>query len=46
MFVNVLKGNKIILTQIPTESLWDKIRVGKFYDGTVKDIRDLEHWWN
>jgi ribosomal protein S1 len=38
---DVIKGNKIILTQIATESLWDKIRVGKFYDGTVKDIRDF-----
>ena len=38
---DVLKGNKIILTQIPSESLWDKIKVGKFYDGTVKDIKDF-----
>lgn len=32
---DILKGNKIILTQILRESLWDTIRVGNVKTGTV-----------
>ena len=34
---DVLKGNKIILTQVITESLWDKIKVGKILKAKVID---------
>jgi ribosomal protein S1 len=37
----IIKNNKIILTQILKESLWDTIRVGKVLDGKVKDIKNF-----
>ena len=33
----VLKGNRIILTQIDSVSLWDTIDVGQNIEGTIKD---------
>jgi small subunit ribosomal protein S1 len=38
---DILKGNKLILTQILRETLWDKIRVGKVLDGTVRDVKNF-----
>lgn len=35
----IVKGNKVILTQILKESLWDTIKVGKILNGKVKDIK-------
>lgn len=35
----IIKKEKIILTQILKESLWDDISVGKVYSGVVKDIK-------
>jgi ribosomal protein S1 len=35
----VLSKNKIILTQILRESLWDTIEVGQVIEGTVKDVK-------
>lgn len=35
----VIKHNKIILTQILKESLWDNIKVGKVLDGKIRDIK-------
>lgn len=37
----IIKNNKIILTQILKESLWDSIKVGKVLDGKVKDIKNF-----
>jgi len=37
----IIKGNKIILTQILKESLWDVIKVGKVLDGKIKDIKNF-----
>ena len=37
----VIKNNKIILTQILKESLWDTIKVGKVLDGKIKDIKNF-----
>jgi len=37
----IIKGNKIILTQILKESLWDTIKVGKVLTGKVKDIKNF-----
>jgi len=34
---DVLKGNKIVSTQVITESLWDKIKLGKVFKATVID---------
>lgn len=37
---DILKGNRIILTQIPDQdSLWDSIRVGQIKDGVVKAVK-------
>jgi len=36
---DVLKGDKIILTQILRESLWDTIRVGQIKEGTVRVVK-------
>jgi small subunit ribosomal protein S1 len=36
---DVLKGDKIILTQILRESLWDTIRVGNVREGVVRSIK-------
>ena len=36
---DILKGNKIILTQILRESLWDTIRVGQVKEGTVRSVK-------
>tara|TARA_R110000772_G_scaffold20466_2_gene56727 strand:+ start:46713 stop:47849 length:1137 start_codon:yes stop_codon:yes gene_type:complete len=33
----VIKGTKIILTQVHTESLWDSISIGEKLTGTIKD---------
>jgi small subunit ribosomal protein S1 len=35
----VIKNNKIILTQILKESLWDTIKIGKVFNGRVRDIK-------
>lgn len=37
----IIKNNKIILTQILKESLWDTIKVGKVLDGKIKDIKNF-----
>jgi ribosomal protein S1 len=37
----VIKNNKIILTQILKESLWDTIKVGKVLDGKIRDIKNF-----
>ncbi len=37
----VIKNNKIILTQILKESLWDNIKVGKVLDGKIRDIKSF-----
>ena len=37
----VIKNNKIILTQILKESLWDTIKVGKILSGKIKDIKNF-----
>lgn len=37
----VIKNNKIILTQILKESLWDSIKVGKILTGKIKDIKNF-----
>lgn len=36
-----LKNNKIILTQILKESLWDSIKVGKVLSGKIRDIKNF-----
>jgi len=36
---DILKGNKIILTQILRESLWDSIRVGQVKEGIIKSAK-------
>ena len=36
---DILKGNKLILTQNPRKSLWDDIRIGQVYDGIVKNVK-------
>lgn len=38
---DVIKGNKIILTQVITESLWDKIKVGKIIKAKVIDKKSF-----
>lgn len=37
----VIKNNKIILTQILKESLWDTIKVGKVLSGKIRDIKSF-----
>ena len=37
----VIKNNKIILTQILKESLWDTIKVGKVLNGKIRDIKNF-----
>jgi ribosomal protein S1 len=37
----VIKNNKIILTQILKESLWDNIKVGKILTGKIRDIKSF-----
>ena len=37
----VIKNNKIILTQILKESLWDIIKVGKVLTGKIRDIKNF-----
>ena len=37
----VIKNNKIILTQILKESLWDTMKVGKIFTGKIRDIRNF-----
>ena len=37
----VIKNNKIILTQILKESLWDTIKVGKILTGKVRDVKNF-----
>jgi len=37
----VIKGNKIILTQILKESLWDSIKVGKILTGKIRVIKNF-----
>ena len=37
----VIKNNKIILTQILKESLWDTIKVGKVMTGKIRDIKNF-----
>lgn len=36
---DILKGDKIILTQILRESLWDTIRVGQVKEGVIKSVK-------
>jgi small subunit ribosomal protein S1 len=36
---DILKGNKIILTQMLRESLWDTIRVGQIKEGTILTVK-------
>jgi ribosomal protein S1 len=38
---DVIKNNKIILTQILKESLWDTIKVGKIMTGKIRDIKNF-----
>ncbi|CAG7581628.1 MAG: 30S ribosomal protein S1 [uncultured marine phage] len=40
-FVKEIIKNKIILTQIQKESLWDTIRVGQKLDGIVRDSKNF-----
>ena len=40
-YVKEIIKNKIILTQILKESLWDTIRVGQKIDGTVRDSKSF-----
>ena len=35
----IIKDNKIILTQILKESLWDSVKVGMKLDGVVRDLK-------
>ena len=35
----IIKNNKIILTQILRETLWDNIEVGQSLSGIVKDVK-------
>lgn len=37
----VIKNNKIILTQILKESLWDTIKIGKVLTGKIRDIKNF-----
>jgi small subunit ribosomal protein S1 len=37
----IIKNNKIILTQILKESLWDVIKIGKILTGTVRDVKNF-----
>lgn len=37
----VIKNNKIILTQILKESLWDTIKIGKILTGKIRDIKNF-----
>lgn len=37
----IIKNNKIILTQIIKESLWDIIKVGKILNGKIRDIKNF-----
>lgn len=37
----IIKNNKIILTQILKESLWDTIKVGKVLTGKIRDIKNF-----
>ena len=37
----IIKKNKIILTQILKESLWDTIKVHKVLDGVIRDIKNF-----
>jgi len=37
----VIKNNKIILTQILKESMWDSIKVGKILTGKIRDIKNF-----
>lgn len=37
----IIKNNKIILTQIIKESLWDTIKVGKILNGKIRDIKNF-----
>ena len=37
----VIKNNKIILTQILKESLWDTIKVGRVLNGKIRDIKNF-----
>ena len=39
--MKVIKNNKIILTQILKESLWDTIKVGKILTGKIRDIKNF-----
>lgn len=36
---DILKGDKIILTQILRESLWDTIRVGQIKEGIIRSVK-------
>lgn len=36
---DILKGDKIILTQILRESLWDTIRVGQVKEGVIRSVK-------
>jgi ribosomal protein S1 len=40
-YVKEIVKNKIILTQILRESLWDTIRIGQIMDGEVKDNKNF-----
>lgn len=40
-YVKEIVKDKIILTQILRESLWDNIRVGQNIDGRVKDVKNF-----
>jgi predicted RNA-binding protein with RPS1 domain len=39
--MEVIKNNKIILTQILKESMWDSIKVGKVLTGKIRDIKNF-----
>jgi ribosomal protein S1 len=38
------KGNKLILTQVLRESLWDTIKVGNRLSGEVIDVKDIQEF--
>ena len=44
-YVKEIIRDKIILTQILKESLWDSISIGQKIDGIVKEIKSFKSFW-
>ena len=40
-FIKEIIKDKIILTQIQRDSLWDNIEIGQIYNGTIKDNKQF-----